>query len=349
MSTTSQHKIWHTNTEAPSVLTLEPVTKQRMSSPPARHSALSFRPKITSDFSSQLQSASSESSCNTAAADSNLDPQLAVDMDRLHQEVVRLASRGGSHDHASYEDMTVEEAQHSIDLQAKARSRWFQATEEARLRIRARSKPKHDEQTNDDESDTDGLDDLNRLLETSPIRKNWPASDEHDDLNRLIPTNEMAVDGIAGEMDVEFGGMREVLESTAEWHESSAAERAALQHAMLSARSLGDYISRFDPQAHEQLSRMQEELFRQAGRKESSAQMPDTSSGGYVRRSSMEDKMAFGAHHQGVEALGGDGCRQDPVTRGKDGDNGSMEYSPEYNSIAQAERNDDGGNAMDID
>lgn len=244
---------------------------------PTQHPALSFRLRTARDGSAPFQASVDGQMNDTTAArdnpDARLAPEFFVDEEELFQEVVRLAARSAQ-PLTPTENMSRREAWRLIEAEQinAARKHDYWSDKQALLHSKSRGKGKKTGATQrlSDRSDGDGLDDLNRLFAQASHEEEAQDDDRfeedgRDDPNRLIPLTEQSVDGIGGEMDVEFGGMRDALATGDEWRNSSDAMRAGLEKAMQAARAHGDYISRFDPHAFEKLAKAQQQLFRETG------------------------------------------------------------------------------------
>lgn len=200
-----------------------------------------------------------------------------MDQEQVFQDIARLAARS-NHQHTPVKDMDVEEAQRRIELEQENAAARFGYSANKRIsshgKGRRTSKTSRAKRVRNEQSEGDGLDDLERMFAMTsheePACNSHPDEDDMDedavdDINRPITVNELSVHGIAGEMDVEWGGMYGALAVEEQWRNSSDAERAALQQTVQSARRHSDFYSRFHPQEFEELARAQQELFQTAG------------------------------------------------------------------------------------
>lgn len=210
-----------------------------MSDRPAQPAMLSFRPKT----SHQLNAV--KSSHNTATANGSLDAQSIpdylvdmVDKEKMFSDVARLAIRAGQESEPP-KDIDLSETQHRIKLKPVSAKKKQRA-------MRFGLKPSttvHEPQVDNDQSDTDGL----------------------DDLNRMISEFEATGDGIVGEIDFDFDGVREFFATEDDCQKISHIERTATEKAMRAARSHGGHMMRNQPDTYEELAQIQQNLFNSAG------------------------------------------------------------------------------------
>ncbi|CZT23421.1 uncharacterized protein RCC_09135 [Ramularia collo-cygni] len=244
--------------------------------PSSEQFSLSFRPKGANQLNGTTPQSNTFAHSNSDARPTS---EQHVDHEQVFQDVSWLAARP-SDQRTLTDEMDLKEARRLICVElANAAARGYTRRGARISKCRRKEKLGRGSRPRNERSDGDGLDDLNRLLSTvtyDPHPNEGFDGDGLDDLNRPITTTEQSVDGIAGEMDIEWGGMRDAIATENEWTNASDAERAALEKAIRAARSHGDWFSRFDPQAVEQLAQIQQDLLQNDAKYSPSSQVQAT-------------------------------------------------------------------------